>query len=205
VGGISAYFLIFPAERRSLQAEANQAQQSYFSSLNQLQDEIDRLESSASDWQSEKEELLAELESYTGAETNEEKYDRLLEIYALKAAGDDYHAMEQLQQMSPEGELSESFLQAYQNLMAEYSTEGVNRLYNEGVDKYQLAQYEEARDDLLMVLAWKADFPEAIFWLGLSYWNLADRDTAAQYLNQVIEQYPDHVLAAEAQAVLNGG
>ena len=43
IGCICTYFLLFPAERRELQAEANRVQQEYFSELSRLQNEIDRL------------------------------------------------------------------------------------------------------------------------------------------------------------------
>jgi len=53
-----------------------------------------------------------------------------------------------------------------------------------------------------MVLQWNEEFPEAIFLLGTAYWNLADRENAAVYLNRVITEYPDHLLAKEAKDLL---
>lgn len=203
IGGICTYFLIFPSERRSLQAEANQVQQEYFSELNQMQDEIDRLKSGQDDWESQKQALLDELDKYTGQDTADGKYNRLLQVYSYKAVGDDYHAMEELAKINPEGDLSEQFLQCYQELMAEYSTEGVNRIYNYAVEQYHQSQFEVSRDYLLLALEWKPDFPEALYWLGVSYWNLSDQTTAAQYLNQLNDQYPDHGLAAEARRLLD--
>jgi len=109
IGVVSTYFLIFPAERRDLQQQANQAQQDYFSSLQQLQDEIDRLEHDSADWETEKQALLEQLAAYAGKDTVQAKYDRLLLVYAYKFSGDDYHAMEELLKIDPEGDLSEQF------------------------------------------------------------------------------------------------
>lgn len=206
IGVVTTYFLIFPAEKRDLQQEANRAQQEYFAALNRLQDEIDRLESGALDWEEEKAALLKQLESYanegTEREKNLEKYDRLLLVYAYKMTGDDYHAMEELLKVSPEGELSEQFLTSYQALAAEYSADGATRLYNVSVQLCVEGQFEAARDNLLMVLQWNGDFPEAIYLLGTCYWNLADRETAATYFNRMIAEYPDHALTVEARNLL---
>ncbi|MBQ4564001.1 MAG: tetratricopeptide repeat protein [Lachnospiraceae bacterium] len=202
IGVVSTYFLIFPAERRDLQQQANQAQQDYFSSLQQLQDEIDRLEHDSADWETEKQALLEQLAAYAGKDTVQAKYDRLLLVYAYKFSGDDYHAMEELLKIDPEGDLSEQFLTGYQKLTAEYSTNGASRLYNTAVTLCEESKFEEARDSLLMVLQWNEEFPEAIFLLGTAYWNLADRENAAVYLNRVITEYPDHLLAKEAKDLL---
>lgn len=202
IGVVSTYFLIFPAERRDLQQQANQAQQDYFSTLQQLQDEIDRLESGSADWEAEKQALLNQLAAYTEKDTVQAKYDRLLLVYAYKAGGDDYHAMEELLKIDPEGDLSEQFLTGYQTLTAEYSTDGASRLYNASAALCEEGRFEEARDNLLMVLRWNDDFPEAIYLLGTVYWNLSDRETATVYFNQMISGYPDHPLTAEARALL---
>ena len=202
IGGICTYFLLFPAERRQLQAEANRTQQEYFSSLNQMQDELDRLKSGQEGWDDEKQALLDELSKYTGEDTVDGKYDRLLLVYRYKAAGDDYRAMEELAKIDPEGDLSEEFLQSYQELVTEYTTEGLDRAFNYAVEQYHLSQFEISRDYMLLILKWRPDFPEALYWLGVSYWNLADRTTGTQYLNQLIEQYPSHGLAAEARTLL---
>ncbi len=206
IGVVTTYFLIFPAERRQLQQEANKVQQEYFASLNQLRNEIARLESGEIDWSAERESLLEQLAAYAEADTNQEqmqeKYDQLLLVYAYKATGDDYHAMEELQKLNPEGEVSEQFLASYQSLTAEYSTEGAMRLYNASAELCVQSQFEAARDNLLMVLQWNKDFPDAIYLLGTCYWNLADRETAATYFNQMITEYPEHPLTAEAKNLL---
>ncbi len=208
IGIVSTFFLIFPARERRLKEEANEAQKEYFASLNQLREEIERLEGGADDWEQEKAALLAQIEAYVqaGEEQKEEmeKFDLLLTVYGYKFAGDDFHAMEALKQIDPQGELSEQFLSSYQALVAEYSTEGVNRLCSASVTLCALGQFETARDQLLMVLEWNGNYPEAIYHLGYCYWNLADRQTAITYFNRMVAEYPGHGLTAEAQKLLAG-
>ena len=189
-----------------MQEEANEAQKEHFASLNQLRQEIERLEGGADDWEQEKAALLAQIDAYVqaGAEQTEEmeKFDQLLMVYGYKLAGDDFHAMEALKQIDPQGNLSEQFLSSYQALVAEYSTEGANRLCSASVTLCALGQFETARDQLLMVLEWNGNYPEAIYHLGLCYWNLSDRQTAITYFNRMVTEYPGHVLTAEAQKLL---
>ncbi len=206
IGIISTFFLIFPAQKRELLNEANEAQKEYFASLNQLREEIKQLESGADGWEKEKAELLAQIEAYmqAGADQKDEmeKFDQLMAVYGYKVAGDDYHAMEALKEIDPEGELSDQFLTGYQALVAEYSTEGANRLYNASVALCTQGQFETARDQLLMVLQWNGDYPDAIYLLGTCYWNLADRETAVTYFNRMVAEYPEHPLTAEANKLL---
>ena len=201
IGGICTYFLIFPSERRSLQAEANQAKQEYYSELNLLQDEIDRLKGNQDGWESEKQQMESELAKYED-DTVAEQYIWLNQVYQYKIAGDDYSAMETLAKIDPGVEMPEQFLESYQELMTEYATEGVTRIFNYAVEQYELSQFETSRDYLLLALEWKPDFPEALYWLGVSYWNLNDQTTAAQYLTQLNDEYPAHALAAEARRLL---
>jgi len=206
IGIVSTFFLIFPARERSLREEANAAQKEYFASLNQLRQEIEHLEGGADAWKQEKEALLAQIETYVqaGAEQKEEmeKFDQLLTVYGYKFAGDDFHAMETLKQIDPQGELSEQFLSSYQALVAEYSTEGANRLCSSSITLCAQGQFETARDHLLMVLEWNGNYPEAIYHLGLCYWNLSDQKTAVTYFNRMVTEYPDHELTVEAQKLL---
>ena len=206
IGILSTFFLIFPARERKLREEANTAQKEYFSSLNQLRGEIEGLKGGADSWEKEKKALLAQIESYVkaGVEQKEEmeKFDRLLTVYGYKFVGDDYHAMEALKQIDPQGELSEQFLSSYQALVAEYSTEGANRLCSAGVTLCAAGEFENARNQLLMVLEWNGNYPEAIYHLGLCYWNLSDRQTAITYFNRMVEEYPGHGLTVEAQKLL---
>jgi TolA-binding protein len=126
----------------------------------------------------------------------------LHEALQHKIAGEDYEALLTLQQISLEGELSEEFLDSYQELSTEYATEGLDRIYRTAVEQYELSQFTVSRDYLLKVLEIRPEFPEALYWLGVSYWNLHDQSTATQYLTELVEKYPDHGLATEARRLL---
>ena len=202
IGCICTYFLLFPAERRELQAEANRVQQEYFSELSRMQNEIDRLKNDQDNWAQEKQELQDELAKYEGEDPVAAQYMLLHEALQHKIAGEDYEALLTLQQISLEGELSEEFLDSYQELSTEYATEGLDRIYRTAVEQYELSQFTVSRDYLLKVLEIRPEFPEALYWLGVSYWNLHDQSTATQYLTELVEKYPDHGLATEARRLL---
>ena len=143
-----------------------------------------------------------ELAKHEGEDPIETQYALLHEVLQHKIAGEDYEALLTLQQISLEGELSEEFLDSYQELTTEYTTEGLDRIYQAAVEQYELSQFTVSRDYLLKVLEVRPEFPEALYWLGVSYWNLHDQSTATQYLTELVEKYPDHGLAAEARMLL---
>lgn len=75
-------------------------------------------------------------------------------------------------------------------------------LYDSGHTLYGRAKYEDALKDLAKALTYDPKNVDAIYFTGRSYDRLGDKEKAAQYYNQIINDFPDSVRVSEAKTKL---
>ena len=63
----------------------------------------------------------------------------------------------------------------------------------------------QAQVYLSKALELKGDSVEAMYYLGMTMEQLGDKNRANQYYNQIVQNYPNHALAADAAARLAQG
>ena len=68
---------------------------------------------------------------------------------------------------------------------------------------FRSRDFEAARDYLTQCLVIDPDYPDAMFWLGLSYHNLGDREKAFQYYDRLIAEFPELSYAQRAAELKN--
>mgnify|MGYP002509001457 CR=1 FL=1 len=84
-----------------------------------------------------------------------------------------------------------AYTQAYKTMSEEFEQTGLQKLYQEGRNKYKRYQYSEAEKYFKQCLKLKADYPEVMYWLGLCYYNTNDKDNAQKYFYKLQQDYPD--------------
>lgn len=70
-----------------------------------------------------------------------------------------------------------------------------NVLYKKGLEEYELANYQKAKQLFIRAIAKKSDFFEALLRLGLLYFKLFDYSEARKCFEQIIETAPNNFIA----------
>lgn len=202
LGLLVCYFLLIPGIRQRLQRESNEKVMSYGDMLSAKDLELSELRAQLEDMEAEKNNANEQLEGYTGRDGVVAAYEKLLK------AADDYYSGEYGEVAGVLDQLDETvrgtnYQKVYKKLKESVNTEGMSELYKKGYDAYQARDFEAARDYLTQCLAIDPDYPDAMFWLGLSYHNLGDKEKAFQYYDRLIAEFPELSYAQRAAELKN--
>ncbi|HIR28342.1 MAG TPA: tetratricopeptide repeat protein [Candidatus Choladousia intestinigallinarum] len=204
LGGAIVWFLVVPANRQSVNDQANQ----------QVTDANTKLASESARVQELEEEIDGYLQQVDAAKQEQENantqvqsYDDLLAIANLYISGDQSTAASMITTLNAEDfegnakTLYESLSGAVQSsLFTEYYTAGT-QAYSNGDYSTAAAQLQQAVD--ADTNRENANYAQALFYLGFAYYNLGNYNQSDQVFNQFTTYYPDR--AGEVQPYIVGG
>lgn len=203
-GGIAlglglAWWLIFPSVSKDIGRRYDESIMTYGNKLSSKEAEVMDLQSRLTALESEKEQLQSQINSYSGTDGVLTTYDTMLLVLKYRSEGNYLDAATQLANIDPTKVSSITFQAIYQEIQEDMDTNGVQTLFATGRTAYDRRNFEQSRDYFLKCLELKEDYPDAIYWLALSYHNLGDKATADTYYTRLIEEYPGTNWAANAQ------
>ena len=202
LGLLVCYFLLIPGIRQRLQRESNEKVMSYGDMLSAKDLELSELKTQLEGLEAEKNSANEQLEGYAGRDGVVASYEKLLKAADDYYSGEDGAVADVIDQLD-ETVTGANYQAVYKKLKDSLNTEGMSELYKKGYDAYQARDFEAARDYLTQCLAIDPDYPDALFWLGLSYHNLGDRETAFKYYDRLIAEFPELSYAQRAAELKN--
>ncbi|MCD8104874.1 MAG: tetratricopeptide repeat protein [Lachnospiraceae bacterium] len=199
LGGAIVWFLIVPANRQSVNDEANRQVTEANAKLataqveaEELQEEIDGYIEQVAEAEEERDVALAKVESY----------DELLSIAEQYVSGDESGAADAILALSPDA-YEGNALSLYESLSSAVSASLFSKYYTSGTTAYVQKDYQTAAEDLAKAVEADPDREQsnhynALLYLGMAYYYLGDRDSADEIFNLIIEYYPSNASVVEA-------
>ena len=202
LGVLISWYGLLPEQISQVKQENSDLVVSYNSKLAMADAEKDELNQQIDSLNAELESKQNELTSYTGENGVVDAYNRLLQAVSAYLQGDTQTATDQILQIDASQVQYEVFQNVYSSMQSVLGVADFARIYEAGINAYNSQNYERAQVYLTRALALQADSVESMYYLGLSWQQLGDVNQANQYFSQIVQNYPDHGLAAEAAARL---
>ena len=192
LGGAIVWFLVVPANRQSVNDEANRQVTDANTKLatesvkvQELQDEIDGYVSQVEDAQKDREDALAKADSY----------DELIEIAQVYVGGDATTAANMITNLDASG-LEGNAKSLYDTLSGAAQGSLFTQYYNAGTSAYVLPNYQTAAEQLQKAVDCdperkQANHGDALLYLGMSYYYLGDSAKADSVFGQIQQYYPN--------------
>ncbi|MCD8012552.1 MAG: tetratricopeptide repeat protein [Lachnospiraceae bacterium] len=193
LGGAVVWFLIVPANRQSVNDDANKQVTEANTKLASAQVQAEELQEEIDSY----DELIAEAEEDRDAALSKvESYDELLAIANLYVSGNESTAAEQILELSADA-FEGNALSLYESLSSAVSASLFTEYYTAGTTAYVQGDYQTAATNLEKAVEAdpdreQSDHYNAMLYLGMAYYYLGDRDSADEVFNQIIEYYPSN-------------
>ena len=152
--------------------------------------------------------LQAQLEeaknSQEAVATQIESYEKLLDAYIIYTTGDAVATGEALATIDT-SLLSENALNNYNTLNDAIYNSYMEQLYNRAYSSYGRGDNQAAIDDFLKIIAKDQNFKDgsAVYYLAQAYRRNNDLETAKQYYQYVIDNFPGTEKARTAKNYVN--
>ena len=191
LGVLACMFLIFPSVKQRMIEDNNTQLMAYGDDLSSKEVQIMSLEEQIEDLEQQLKETENSLQAYTGENGIMDAYADLISALTYYAQGDYLEAAQAFTGIKVKNVDNSAYTQAYKTMSEEFEQTGLQKLYQEGRNKYKRYQYSEAEKYFKQCLKLKADYPEVMYWLGLCYYNTNDKDNAQKYFYKLQQDYPD--------------
>lgn len=197
LGGAIVYFLVVPATRQSIHADANRQVTDANTTMAQEVARVQDLEEEIENYQSQIEEANKTMED---ANTKAESYDDLLEaanIYITAGQGQEAaQALAQVDADSMTGK-GEELYTTLNTLLQDYV---FNEAYTAGNNAYVAGDYQTAITYYESALEANPSSTDALFFLGHAYYNIGDYTNSDRCFRDLIQRDPTR--AAEVQGYI---
>ena len=197
LGGAIVYFLVVPATRQSIHADANRQVTDANTTMAQEVARVQDLEEEIENYQSQIEEANKTMED---ANTKAESYDDLLEaanIYITAGQGQEAaQALAQVDADSMTGK-GEELYTTLNTLLQDYV---FNEAYAAGNTAYVAGDYETAITYYESALEANPSSTDALYYLGYAYYNTGDYTNSDRCFKELIQRDPTR--AAEVQGYI---
>lgn len=206
LGGAIVWFLVVPANRQSVNDEANKKVTDANTKLatesvrvQELEEEMDGYKQQVEEAQQERDDALAKMKSY----------DDLLAVASVYVSGDPSAAANSVAGLNGD-DYEDNAKALYEAMSGAVSTSLFSQYYNAGATAYLAQNYTTAAEQLQKAVdadtqRTSRDYSQALLCLGISYYNLGEQSKANDALNKVVEYYPGTENAALAQQYITGG
>lgn len=188
VGAAVTGFLIVPNVKNQAKQDAKQQLLKASDTISTDGQTIDSLNEQIEQLQTQ---LAEEQGKSDGVATQISSYESLLNAYVIYATGDVVATGDALEAIDT-SQLSESALATY-NTLGEIITESYKEtLYNQAYSSYGSGDYASAIETFLKVIAKDESFKDgsAAYYLAQSYRKSGDTESAKQYYQYVVDNYP---------------
>lgn len=200
IGVTATYFLIVPSIRQSLQkditvaeSEKNDTIASKNQEIQELQDQMSRMEKEVSEARNESEASKTQIDSYS----------RLVTAFQAYHSGDNEAEEQALAELDANG-LDSTSKELYESIKGEIDSKFLETTYNEGYSEYMARRYETAAQMLQKVVDMDDTYHngDAVYYLAQSCRILQNYDKARELYQKVIDEYPSTYKAQHAQNYL---
>lgn len=202
LGAAICWWVVFPSVSKDIARQYDESIMTYGNKLSSKDAEILNLQGQITTLEEEKTTLQTQLNSYSGADGILTTYDDMLQVLKFRTEGNYLEAVARFAAVDPTKITSMTFQAIYQEMKADMETNGLQNLFASGRTAYDKRNFEQSRDYFSKCLELKPDYPDAIYWLALSYHNMGDKATADTYYTRLIEEYPGTNWATSAQGYL---
>lgn len=200
------YFLVIPNVKKQAAADYNAKVVDLNSQIavnnketSALQSDKEKLQETIDNLQKEMDDLSKESEKF-----DEALYDPLfnaVKVYISGASKDEI--VQALLEVDMTKIDRKAAVELYDLMKQDTFTDAAASIYEQGHNLYSTRKYEEAIEVLKQVVDINDEkVPDALYFIGRSYQMLSDKENAAKYYNQVIEEYPDTARSSQAKSKL---
>lgn len=201
IGVAAAWFLLLPAKLKNLSAENNKNLESVSSQLSSYGVQVSELEREKESLTNQVNRLQAELDEYKAKPDISVEYEALLNAVQAYENSDHLAAAEALAGIDESFVQSEVFASLYGKIHTEATAKAVEELYNTGYNQYRRQEnYEAALETFQKAFDLNPEGANSalLYYLGRCYQRLGDADKGNEYLNMVLERYPNDGFARDA-------
>ena len=200
LGAVMIFFLVIPARERSLNYEHNQEMLSYTDRLNLANQELAELENELSQYRQQNEEAQAQIAEMQGNSNSVlAQYATVAEILQAYRNEDFRTAVQLYIDMDASLITDENMLNIFAGIQADMTANAPAELEAMAAEAEAAGDHELALHYYESYMAINDRNPQIIYNMAMIYQAMGDTETADQLFGQVIMNFADSELAAQAQ------
>ena len=200
LGAVMIFFLVIPARERSLNYEHNQEMLSYTDRLNLANQELAELENELSQYRQQNEEAQAQIAEMQGNSNSvQAQYATVAEILQAYRNEDFRTAVQLYINMDASLITDENMLNIFAGIQADMTANAPAELEAMAAEAEAAGDHELALHYYESYMAINDRNPQIIYNMAMIYQAMGDTETADQLFGQVIMNFSDSELAAQAQ------
>ena len=200
LGAVMIFFLVIPARERSLNYEHNQEMLSYTDRLNLANQELAELENELSQYRQQNEEAQAQMAEMQGNSNSVlAQYATVAEILQAYRNEDFRTAVQLYINMDASLITDENMLNIFAGIQADMTANAPAELEAMAAEAEAAGDHELALHYYESYMAFNDRNPQIIYNMAMIYQAMGDTETADQLFGQVIMNFSDSELAAQAQ------
>ena len=200
LGAVMIFFLVIPARERSLNYEHNQEMLSYTDRLNLANQELAELENELSQYRQQNEEAQAQIAEMQGNSNSVlAQYATVAEILQAYRNEDFRTAVQLYIDMDASLITDENMLNIFAGIQADMTANAPAELEAMAAEAEAAGDHELALHYYESYMAINDRKPQIIYNMAMIYQAMGDTETADQLFGQVIMNFSDSELAAQAQ------
>ena len=200
LGAVMIFFLVIPARERSLNYEHNQEMLSYTDRLNLANQELAELENELSQYRQQNEEAQAQIAEMQGNSNSVlAQYATVAELLQAYRNEDFRTAVQLYIDMDASLITDENMLNIFAGIQADMTANAPAELEAMAAEAEAAGDHELALHYYESYMAINDRNPQIIYNMAMIYQAMGDTETADQLFGQVIMNFSDSELAAQAQ------
>ena len=200
LGAVMIFFLVIPARERSLNYEHNQEMLSYTDRLNLANQELAELENELSQYRQQNEEAQAQIAEMQGNSNSVlAQYATVAEILQAYRNEDFRTAVQLYIDMDASLITDENMLNIFAGIQADMTANAPAELEAMAAEAEAAGDHELALHYYESYMAINDRNPQIIYNMAMIYQAMGDTETADQLFGQVIMNFSDSELAAQAR------
>ena len=204
IGAAAIGLLLIPSIKKTETTRYNNAVADYSSIISSRNRTIANLNARISDMEEEMVLMRSQMEQYSSYTDEGANDDLLLQAAKEYMNGNLRGAGEILSEIDRDKLDHNSSADVYEFLVNECSESVLDSMYVDALTNYRNGLYTEALDGFRKVLNLDPEYGEAVFYTGMTYYDLADRTNARKYFEDYLERFPNGGHAGEANEMLRG-
>lgn len=200
LGVVMVLFMVVPAWERSLNYEHNQEMRSYADKLNLANQEVDRLLKQSKQYEAEKEKAEEDLNHLIGdADSTLVQYQTIIEILQAYRKEDIQTAVQLYIGLDPTKITDENMVNVLAEIQADMAVNAPAVLESMAAQSAEAGDVDTALRYYEEYMKLDDRNPQIIYNMAMIYKNKGDEDMANQLFGQVIMNFEDSELAAQAK------
>jgi tetratricopeptide (TPR) repeat protein len=204
IGAAIIWFLIMPAKLQSQMQDYNKTITDYSAQLSNSNADVTTLQARIEKLEAQNEELTESLNSANEGITSEniDYYNAIIKGADEYLAGNINEAAMAVIDVDTSLVSSQDALGIYEFIVENCFAAASETTYNSGIQAYESNNYNQAVTLLEQSLSLKSDRVEAIYYLAKAYDAVDDTDSAKEYYQKILDDYPDSFYVNDARAYL---